>query len=278
MQFGLIVQTTGELGYPQALVRLAQEAESAGWDGFFIWDVFGGDAADPTAVADPWIVMAAIAATTERIRFGTLVTPLPRRRPWKVAREAASLDQLSGGRLILGVGIGTPPEEFARFGEEPDAKVRAGMLDEGLEVLAGLWSGEPYTHHGEHYHVENATLLPRPVQQPRVPIWVGAGWPRKPGFRRAAKWDGVHAFGSGDNLSLAELREMREFVQSQRTTEAPFDIVTGGDVPYDDPAAARAILDEYEEAGVTWWIEGVGDWLGDEAAMAEFIRRGPPGR
>src|SRR5687767_8646843 len=131
MQFGLIVQMTGSLGYPQPLVRLARVAEAAGWDGFFIWDVFGGDADDATLVVDPWIAMAAIAATTERIRFGPMVTPLPRRRPWKLARETASLDQLSGGRLILGVGIGVPPEEFARFGEEPDPRVRAGMLDEG---------------------------------------------------------------------------------------------------------------------------------------------------
>jgi len=134
MRFGLIVQMTGSLGYPQPLARLAREAEAAGWDGFFIWDVFGGDSVAPTPVVDPWIALAAIAATTERIRFGPMVTPLPRRRPWKLAREAASLDHLSGGRLILGVGIGTPPEEFARFGEEVDPRIRAEMLDEGLEV------------------------------------------------------------------------------------------------------------------------------------------------
>ena len=178
MRFGLIVQMTGSLGYPQPLARLAREAEAAGWDGFFIWDVFGGDSAAPAPVVDPWIALAAIAATTERIRFGPMVTPLPRRRPWKLAREAASLDQLSGGRLILGVGIGTPPEEFARFGEQVDPRIRAEMLDEGLEVLTGLWSGEPFSFQGRHYRVEEATLLPRPVQQPRIPIWVGGTWPR----------------------------------------------------------------------------------------------------
>lgn len=278
MKFGLIVQTTGELGYPRSLVRLAREAESAGWDGFFIWDVFGGDAAAAEPVADPWITMAAIAAVTERIRFGPMVTPLPRRRPWKVAREAATLDQLSGGRLILGVGIGTPPEEFSRFGEEADPKKRAGMLDEGLEVLTGLWSGEPFAHRGEHYKIDDAVLLPRPVQQPRIPIWVGAGWPQKQGFRRAARWDGVYPFGPNGNMTLDELREMRSYVLAQRATDTPFDIVTGGDVPFDDAGSARAILAEYEEAGVTWWIEGVGSWRGDEEAMAAFIRGGPPGR
>jgi alkanesulfonate monooxygenase SsuD/methylene tetrahydromethanopterin reductase-like flavin-dependent oxidoreductase (luciferase family) len=134
-----------------------------------IWDVFGGDANAPTPVVEPWIAMAAIASATERIRFGPMVTPLPRRRPWKLAREAASLDHLSNGRLILGVGIGDRREEFSRFGEEADPRVRAGMLDEGLEVLTGLWSGEPLSFHGEHYRIDDALLLPRPVQQPRRP-------------------------------------------------------------------------------------------------------------
>jgi alkanesulfonate monooxygenase SsuD/methylene tetrahydromethanopterin reductase-like flavin-dependent oxidoreductase (luciferase family) len=158
MQFGLIVQTTGLLGYPQPLAHLARLAEAAGWDGFFIWDIFGGDPAAPAPTVDPWIALAAIAATTERIRFGPMVTPLPRRRPWKLAREAASLDQLSGGRLILGVGIGTPPEEFARFGEEPDSRIRAEMLDEGLEVLTGLWSGEPFS-----FQERRTVLIPGPA-------------------------------------------------------------------------------------------------------------------
>lgn len=137
MQFGLIVQMTGILGYAQPLVRLARDAEAAGWDGFFIWDVFGGDAQAPTPVVDPWIALAAIAMATDRIRIGPMVTPLPRRRPWKLAREAASLDHLSGGRLILGVGIGHQPSEFSRFGEEADARARGRILDEGLEVLTG---------------------------------------------------------------------------------------------------------------------------------------------
>jgi probable F420-dependent oxidoreductase len=278
MQFGLIVQTTEALGYPQPLVELARAAEAAGWDGFFIWDIFGGDAQNPTPVVDPWITLAAIASATERIRFGPMVTPLSRRRPWKVAREAVTLDHLSGGRLILGVGVGVPPEEFSRFGEEPDQRVRARMLDEGLEVLAGLWSGEPFSFHGEHYHIDDAVLLPRPVQQPRIPIWVGATWPRKPGFRRAARWDGVYPFGTHGNLTLDEVRDLRGFVQGQRASDAPFDVMAGGDVPFDDPATARDTLSAYADAGLTWWVEGVGPWRGDQRAMLDFVRRGPPGR
>jgi probable F420-dependent oxidoreductase len=278
MRFGLLVQMTGVLGYPQPLARLARAAEAAGWDGFFIWGVFGGDSTAPTPIVDPWIALAAIAATTERIRFGTMVTPLPRRRPWKLAREAASLDHLSGGRLILGVGIGTPPEEFARFDEEPDPQIRAEMLDEGLEVLAGLWSGEPFSFQGRHYRVEEATLLPRPVQQPHIPIWVGGTWPRKPSFRRAARWDGVVPGSLHGNLTLDEIREMVSFIRSQRPSEAPIDVMVGGDAPFDTPERARAILAEYTAAGVTWWIEGIEEWRGDVDAMATFIQGGPPGR
>lgn len=277
MRFGLIVQMTGPLGYPRPLVRLAREAEAAGWDGFFIWDIFGGEAHTPTPVVDPWITLAAIAASTETIRFGPMVTPVPRRRPWKLARETATLDHLSGGRLILGVGIGVPPEEFSRFGDEPDARVRASMLDEGLEVLTGLWSGEPFSFRGEHYQIDNAVLLPRPVQQPRIPIWVGGTWPRKPSFRRAARWDGVFPGSPRGNMTLDELREMRAFIQTQRTDDAPFDVMVGGDVPFDDPAKAREILAEYADAGVTWWVEGIGAWRGDVDAMAAFIQGGPPG-
>ena len=278
MKFAINLPNFGPFGDPRLMADLAREAEAAGWDGFFIWDVFGGESVAPTPVVDPWIALAAIAATTERIRFGPMVTPLPRRRPWKLAREAASLDHLSGGRLILGVGIGTPPEEFARFGEEPDPRVRAEMLDEGLEVLTGLWSGEPFSFHGRHYRVEEATLLPRPVQQPRIPIWVGGTWPRKPPFRRAARWDGVFPGGLHGNLTLDEIREMVGFIQAQRLSGAPIDVMVGGDVPFDNPARAREILAEYAAAGVTWWIEGIGEWRGDVDAMARFIQGGPPGR
>ena len=185
MRFGLIVQMTGPLGDPRPLVRLARDAEAAGWDGFFIWDVFGGAADAPEPVVDPWIALAAIATVTERMRLGPMVTPLPRRRPWKVAREAASLDQLSNGRLILGVGIGDRPEEFSRFGEEPDPRVRAGMLDEGLEVLTGLWSGEPFSFHGKHYTLEDVQIRPRPIQPGGPPLWIGASVP--PAARRAGR-------------------------------------------------------------------------------------------
>src|SRR5262245_417705 len=220
MRFGLIVQMTGSLGYPQPLARLAREAEAAGWDGFFIWDVFGGAVDARPPIADPWIALAGIATVTERVRLGPMVTPLPRRRPWKVAREATSLDQLSGGRLILGVGSGGTPADFADLGEATDPKVLAAMLEEGLQIVTGLWSGDPFHFAGSYYQVRAAQFLPRPIQSPRIPIWVGGGWPRTAPFRRAARWDGVFPYDSRlgvlDMMAPRELQRLLDYIAPYR--------------------------------------------------------------
>src|SRR5438067_4066679 len=192
MRYGVSMPNFADYGDVHTLVELAREAEAAGWDGFFLWEhmIFWRDLRVP--IVDPWVALAAIAAGTERISLGPMVTPVARRRPWKLARETVSLDHLSRGRLILGVGLGDPADaDFGVFGEETDAKVRARKLDEGLNVLAGLWGGEPFSYRGEHYRVEETVFLPRPVQSPRIPVWVGGWWPHKPPLRRAARWDGV---------------------------------------------------------------------------------------
>ena len=179
MQYGINLPPFGDFGDPRALAELAHEAEQAGWDGFFIWDhiIF-----DPSfhPMVDPCVGLAAVALSTSRIRIGTMLTPLPRRRPWKLARETVSLDRLSNGRLILGVGIGDPVQwDYGFFGEETDARVRAQHLDEGLDIVAGLWSGERFSYQGQHYQLQEMIFLPKPVQ-PRIPIWVGGNWPNKP--------------------------------------------------------------------------------------------------
>jgi alkanesulfonate monooxygenase SsuD/methylene tetrahydromethanopterin reductase-like flavin-dependent oxidoreductase (luciferase family) len=188
---GLFVPLFDELADPVVVADLAAEAEDAGWDGFFVWDHVRWQ--EPVlAVADPWITLAAIATATERIRLGPLVTPLARRRPVKVARETATLDQLSGGRLTLGVGLGSDRygNEFTITGEQVDDRRRAEMLDESLGILTAAWSGEPVRHRGPHYTVDGMRFLPRPVQRPSVPIWV-AGYPgkRRP-LRRAVRYQG----------------------------------------------------------------------------------------
>ena len=189
MRYGISVPN---FGIPAHLVELGHATEHAGWDGFFLWDHMLVDADDPFPINDPWVVLGAIAQTTERVRLGTLVTPVARRRPWKLARETVTLDHLSGGRAVLGVGLGEPGDaEFGAFGEPTDDRFRAERLDEGLEVLFGLWSGERFSFKGEHLTVDGATFLPRPVQSPRIPVWVAVVWPNRGPLRHAARCDGV---------------------------------------------------------------------------------------
>ena len=193
MRFAIHVPNFGDFQDLRATATLARDAEAAGWDGFFLWDhlQYGKRTSHPTV--DPWVCLAAIATQTQRIRLGPLVTPIPRRRRWKLARETVSLDHLSGGRLILGVGLGFPPDaEFASFGEDPDARTRAQKLDEGLDVLTGLWSGKPFAYAGQQVRVQQTRFRPPSLQQPRIPIWVAGSWGKATApFRRAARWDGV---------------------------------------------------------------------------------------
>ena len=278
MKYAINVPNFGAFGDPQVLVGLAREAEAAGWDGFFVWDhMLGFEIPQGVPITDPWIALAGAAATTSRIRLGTMVTPLARRRPWKVARETVALDHLSGGRLVLGVGLGVPPEEFSSFGENPDPVVRGDKLDEGLAVLTGLWRGELFNFAGTHYTISNVQFRPRPVQEPRIPIWAAATWPNKRPLRRAAKLDGVFPFIAPDFAlpTPAQLREITAFVQKERAVDAPFDVVLAGESP-DDSAEAAAFMAAYAEAGLTWWQEGLSERRGSFEAMRPRSRQGPP--
>jgi alkanesulfonate monooxygenase SsuD/methylene tetrahydromethanopterin reductase-like flavin-dependent oxidoreductase (luciferase family) len=208
-----------------------------------------------------------------------MVLPLARRRPWKVARELTTLDHLSAGRLTLGVGLGGPPGlEFGDFGEDVDAKVRAGKLDEGLTVLRGLWTGQPFHFAGEHHTIRGAQLLPPPHQE-HVPIWVGGEWPNRAPFRRAARFDGVHPimFSVPPPEQPAALAEMVAYIARHRTDPGPFDVVFGTETAGDGAVGEREALRRFADAGVTWWMEPVSHWRGPLAAMRERIRRGPPG-
>src|SRR4051812_49410378 len=189
MRYGLEIPNGGECADPHFLAELASLAEQAGWDGIFLEDYICYYDAPDSPTCDPWVALAGMAVHTQRIRLGTMVTPLSRRRPWKLARETVTLDHLSNGRLILGVGLGGFGEKsFTHFREVTDGKQRAEMLDESLDILAGLWSGRPFSYNGKHYSVDEVTFLPQPVQQPRIPIWVGGGWPKKGPMQRAAHW------------------------------------------------------------------------------------------
>ena len=260
MKYGISLPPFGDFADPRVLAELAQQAEVAGWDGFFIWDhmIF-----DPTfhPITDPWVGLAAVALNTRRIRLGTMITPLARRRPWKVARETVAIDRLSNGRLILGVGLGDPAQwEYGFFGEETDAKTRAGKLDEALDILKGLWGGKPFHYQGEYYQLAEMQFQPRPIQQPRIPVWVAAWWPNKPPLRRAARWDGVCPGKWGEMLTAEEWGAIRAYIQRHRQSEAPFDLVHSGATPGDQPDKAWRIVEPYAQAGITWWIETVDPW------------------
>jgi alkanesulfonate monooxygenase SsuD/methylene tetrahydromethanopterin reductase-like flavin-dependent oxidoreductase (luciferase family) len=247
MRSGLFLPLFDELADPAMVARLAAEAEQAGWHGVFVWDqVRWGE---PVAgVADPQITLAAIATATERIRLGPMVTPLARRRPVKVARETATLDRLSGGRLTLGVGLGSDrfASELSITGEELDDRRRARMLDESLEILTAAWSGEPVHHRGEHYTVAGMRFLPRPVQTPGVPVWVAGYYGNPRPLRRAARHQGTFPLGIDHPDQLAEVVAEVTALRKAAGEDAaqPYDVVVALP-PGSDPAP-------YAAAGATW--------------------------
>lgn len=274
MRFGIDISPLGEWGSPGSLAELSALAERSGWDGVFLEDYIAHP--DGLDAYDPWITLGLIAAATERIAIGLMVTPLPRRRPWKLAAEAVTIDHLSAGRLILGVGIGDPTSaDNLGVGEPADPRVRAAMLDEGLEVLDGLWRGEPFTHHGEHYSIDDFTLLPRPVQRPRIPIWIGGQYSRRGPRERALRWDGACLYGVAPpdwvDLTPAQVRALRD-----RAPHAGYDIAIGGRRRRDDEAAEREYVAAIAEAGATWWHEYLPPSF-SRSAVAEHIERGPLG-
>ena len=276
MRYGLYLPNFGAEHSARGLAELARDAEETGWDGFFLWDhVNAGEAGMP--MLDVWVALAAMAMTTTRIRLGASVTPLPRRRPWKLARETVTLDHLTNGRLTLGVGLGVP-EDYEPFGESGDIKIQATRLDEGLEILTGLWKGLPFEHHGQAYQVENITFRPPSLQQPRIPIWVGGWWPTRAPFRRAARWDGVIPLKqSGDNLlTPQDVLEVRDFIRRERTGNEPFDIAIINWTDPSDPVAAAAKVAAYAEAGMTWWLESLYMQQNSLAGLRQRIRLGPP--
>lgn len=278
MRFGLHLPNFGEYGDPERLVDLAVTAESAGWEGFFLWDHLLWTVDPVVPLADIWVTLAAAAARTNRILLGPVVTPLARRRPWNVARQLVSLDRLAHGRAVFGAGLGFPPrDEFEVFGEDPDPKIRAGKLDEGLALVAGLLGGTPVTHAGMNFTLSGVTFLPRPHHDRRLPIWIAGTWPNKAPFRRAARWDGVvPERADGELITPDGLREVLSYVSQHRDTMEGFDVVVGGYTPGDDDTRAAEIVGAYRDAGATWWMERLAPWRGSADEMTDRIRQGPP--
>jgi alkanesulfonate monooxygenase SsuD/methylene tetrahydromethanopterin reductase-like flavin-dependent oxidoreductase (luciferase family) len=279
LSYAVGVPVVGQFGDPARLVELAVAAEEHGWDGFFVWDhLLWHDAS--WDVADPVVVTAAVAARTRRIKIGILINVLARRRIGKVAKESVTIDRLSAGRLVVGAGLGSLPAEFTAFGESADPRERAARLDESLLLLDALWSGQPVTMNGEYLTATDVTMLPRPVQQPRIPVWCGGQWPARAPFRRAARWDGVmpvHAgYGIGETMPPDELAAIVRHTRGHRTQAGPFDVVLEGRTDGAAPGRGASYVSRYLDAGLTWWIEALGWWRGSTQDALARIRQGPP--
>jgi alkanesulfonate monooxygenase SsuD/methylene tetrahydromethanopterin reductase-like flavin-dependent oxidoreductase (luciferase family) len=257
---------------------VAHEAEQAGWDGFFVWEPVWG--------IDAWVSLTAAAMQTERIRLGTMLSPLSRMRPWKLASETVTLDRLSNGRVILSVGLGALDSGFEAFGEVTDRQLRAELLDEGLDVLTGLWQGQPFTYTGKHYQIKPTSFFPPspPIQQPRIPIWVVGAWPRQKSMRRVLRYDGllpsvIGDDGQGRPTTATDIRAMRAYIDANRVGTTPFDIVMEGETPANDMQKAASILGEWHAVGVTWWLESMWHFQGDTNGLEMLrkrIKQGPP--
>jgi hypothetical protein len=279
----------GDYGSPQRLVDLAVEAEASGYDGFFIWDHLVFQLDTFLHVTDPTIVLGAIACATSTLKIGTMVTPIARRRPWKLAKEMVSLDDLSNGRVILGVGLGEPADlEFGLFGEPVDGKTRSGKLREGLEVFQRLTRGEKVDFSGQHYTVKGVKFSPPRNRPGGVPIWGAATLPSLIGVERAVGIDGVFPVRVPVGwdperepsvnwpdwwLSAKEFAELMSEVKSLRNADSPFDAVASGRLG--EISGPTDALTDYADAGATWWFEWVDERPNTYKKTLELVRNGP---
>ena len=257
--------------------NLAQLAEQSGWDGIFLGDAIW--------IQDPMIALAAAAMTTSRIRLGTMVIPVPLRRPWKLASESIALDHLSNGRLTLGLCAGAVWMGWQAFPDEPtNTKIRTGMLDETIDILSLLYQRKPFDYDGEHYHLKLTSLdevhyPPKPIQRPRVPLWVPGIWPRMRSMERILKCDGLFPQKMNNKNEFEEvipddLRQMKAYIEANRTLATSFDIVVEGRTDGLDLRQVKDKLQEWVDSGATWWIEGL--WEANEEQVATRLRQGPP--
>lgn len=273
MKYGFVLSK----GTAADALRLAIEAEDAGWDGVFTWDAIS---VGETPVYDPWVIMGAIAGVTETVIIGAMILPLARRRPWKVVKEAVTIDHLSNGRLVLPVALGVPDDVgFSGVNtDSTDRKQRAERLDEALEILELGQRGDTFSYDGKHYQVKDMTLVPKPVQD-RIPVWSVAGWPHEKSLARAARWDGIIPVDMSPGKSVFDpvqpdvLREIVAWCQAHHEVGKPFDVVIEGKTGDADDTGYVGTM---AEAGATWFIESRWDDEETPESLVERIRKGPP--
>jgi alkanesulfonate monooxygenase SsuD/methylene tetrahydromethanopterin reductase-like flavin-dependent oxidoreductase (luciferase family) len=281
----VVLPNMGLFADPLLLSELGAEAEAAGWEGVFVWDSLTIAMEDPRLIpaCDPWIALGLIAAKTSRVTIGTMITPLSRRRPWVVAQETATLDQLSGGRVVLPVGLGALDDgAFSRVNEVTDRVERAKRLDESLQILAGVWTGEPFTFHGEHFSVDELTILPGSRQTPRIPVWAVALWPRRKSVGRALRWDGIipsveRADGKRSDPTPEDIRAITTEIEGRVGPD--FDVIVEIDTSEKERAEAADLVAGYAAAGTTWWLEPVWqsmyEFPGEVEPLRARIAQGP---
>jgi hypothetical protein len=264
MRYGVVLPG----GTAAEQLELAAAAEQAGWDGVFVWEAAYG--------VDAWSLLAAMAVRTTRVRLGTMLTPLPWRRPWKVASQVATVDQLSGGRAILAVGVGALGTDLPDTGEVTGLRERASMMDEGIDLIRGLWDGEA-GFHGQHYRYQTGRMdlstAAKPVQA-RIPIWVVGVWPAARSMRRTVRCDGIipqYRLEARDP-EPADARSVRTWL-TEHGAPAGFDVISDGETPADDPDTAAALVAAWAEAGCTWWLETRWSAAGE---MPARLAAGPP--
>lgn len=258
---------------------MASAAENAGWDGFFVWEPVWG--------IDAWVTLAVAATRTEKIRLGTMISPLSRMRPWKLAGEALTVDRLSKGRVIVSVGLGAIDTGFKQFGEETDRKTRAELVDESLDIITGLWHGQPFNYSGKHYHIRETKFMlpPAPIQKPRIPIWIVGAWPKPKSMHRALKYDGilptiVQPDGSLARPRVEDIRKITEFIRAKRTVKKRFDIIAEAE----KSANPQRQASEFAKAGATWLIDSMWSQTdkmftrAGKSKVLKKIRQGPPRR
>ena len=278
IKYGITIIQFNEFADPELVVEFAEEAEKAGWDGIFLIDHVYFNREQIPSIAETWVLLAAIAARTKRIKIGTSVTALPRYPPWQFAKMAATLDVLSKGRLILGLGLGGPAVEYETFGQKYDLKILAEKMDESLDILQGLWTGEMFSFEGKHYQIDRACLRPKPVQSPRIPLILGGSWPHKKPFIRAAKYDGIMPIHKDfpRDLTPAQLKEIKDIIKDHRKISDPFEVMILGSTFFNQDKRFE-IIQSYKDIGITWWLEQVNTLMQPSVdVMREWVKQGPP--
>lgn len=275
MKFGFV--------FPRAdvfqAIKFAKIAEESGWDCYFVWE--------PTYGIDAWVTLGAIAVQTDKIRLGTLLSPISRMRPWKLASEVITLDILSNGRVNLCVGLGAIDTGFEEFGEQVDRKSRAELLDEGLDIMNGLWNGELSNYEGKHYQIRNLKKcaffkrnpLPEPIQHP-IPIWVVGAWSWEKSMQRVLKYNGIiptikNKQGNFEDITPEHILEIKAYIEDNKSKRIPFNIIIEGKTPGDNSEIANSIVKPFADAGATWWIESMWD-SPDLNNVIKRVKQGPP--